>query len=156
MKTTLITLLLSITLFSCSEYSDDDYLLLEANYEASLQRDKDAIADLRAQLNSSNTTVNRLNQDINALEYAQELEREAIILDFNSVLMDLQTIYVSHLQKLEQRIAALMSGDWRTEHNELYYMLNDTILEYERLYVDYQDKVAEIAELKLIIESLGG
>ena len=156
MKTIIYTLLLSITLFSCSEYSDEDYLLLEANYEASLQRDKDAIAGLRAQLNSSNTTINALSQDINALEYAQELERESMILDFNNVLMDLQNFYVAHLQKLEQRINALMSGDWRTEHNELYYMLNDTVLEYERLYADYQDKMAEIAELKLIIDSLGG
>ena len=154
MRTTLITLLLSITLFSCQEYSDEDYLLLQADYEASIQRDKDAIADLRAQLNTSNTTVNRLNQDINALEYAQELERESMILDFNNVLMDLQEIYVAHLQKLEQRINALMSGDWRTEHNELYYMLNDTVLEYERLYADYQDKIVEIAELKAIIDSL--
>ena len=156
MRTTLITLLLSITLFSCQEYSDEDYLLLQADYEASIQRDKDAIDDLRAQLNTSNTTVNRLNQDINALEYTQELERESMILDFNNVLMDLQEIYVAHLIKLEKRIQALMSGDWRTEHNELYYMLNDTVLEYERLYADYQDKLDEIAELKLIINSLGG
>ncbi len=51
MKTTIYTLLLSITLFSCSEYSDEDYLLLQADYEASLQRDKEVISALRTELN---------------------------------------------------------------------------------------------------------
>jgi len=161
MKTTLITLLLSITLFSCQEYSDEDYLLLQdANYERAL-KDKEIINNLQSSLVQSEAEAQQLQRDLVDLEFATEAQLEEMALGLQATIDFISEQYVIEIQRLQRYIAnqpnQLLAND------NMYRVLEQTYAELQALKIDHTNlstinaQLEEyIAELEAYIHELGG
>ena len=153
MKTTLITLLLSITLFSCQEYSDEDYLLLEANYERALQRDKELITNLQSSLNSATATVRELNREISELHITADTR----LTQYTNSINELQAYYEAQIVELTDTIMELYAQEQNVtvlQYNSMYNITMQTIAELEALKMDYQEALSDIFFLQSDIDAL--
>ena len=161
MRTTLITLLLSITLFSCQEYSDEDYLALEANHERTLQRDKEYIQGLQAALSESESNAQQLQRDLVDLEYASEAELLELQMNIQNTIDYISEQYIIEIDRLSRYIAN--QPNHLLANDNMYRLLEQTYYELEALKIDYTNSLtinaeleAYILELQAIIEALGG
>ena len=130
----IMTLLLAtaLVLTGCSEYSDDDYALLEAKYERQMAADKAALDILKVQYYESLADVNNLTTEVMELNNTMD----GLLDDYLYELTDIQQNYDIEIAKLNNIIEQL---DYQTANSYLLVegFLQQTLDELAVLQAQY-------------------
>ena len=140
-----MTLLLAtaLVLTGCSEYSDEDYLLLEAKYERQMASDKAALDILKVQYYESLADVNNLTTEVMELNNTMD----GLLDDYLYELTDIQQNYDIEIAKLNNIIEQL---DYQTANNYIMVeeFLQQTLDELAVLQAQYDALLREYNILK--------
>ena len=124
MKLTIYTLLLSITLFSCSEYSDADYELLQEQFEARKLLDADRIA-----------SFGRMYADMKARYSALSIEHAELKWEMEDTL-EQYNANIAFLQEYYEAFTYDFRGS-QAEYDFMVASLTDLLAKMERLQAEY-------------------
>ena len=141
----IMTLLLAtaLVLTGCSEYSDEDYALLEAKYERQMAADKAALDILKVQYYESLADVNNLTTEVMELNNTMD----GLLDDYLYELTDIQQNYDIEIAKLNNIIEQL---DYQTANNYIMVeeFLQQTLDELAVLQAQYDALLREYNILK--------
>ena len=141
----IMTLLLAtaLVLTGCSEYSDEDYALLEAKYERQMASDKAALDILKVQYYESLADVNNLTTEVMELNNTMD----GLLDDYLYELTDIQQNYDIEIAKLNNIIEQL---DYQTANSYLLVegFLQQTLDELAVLQAQYDILLREYNILK--------